>query len=198
MASDAGLVRLDDQLLEFQAAHAAPTPDEDEFAFIRNTCEALAHRAELDGGPVAPPVPTVPEHVFPEVLEAAVERDAARGAEAGDRLPFGIYEDTLAPACFDFEEMPLKPRAVLAQARRRPRSWTRLPATQWARAEGTGGRPVAVLDMAKLLPGPVGAQKMETQRDPFAVSYLEELAATGPCPQRPRHHHRYKPPAEPP
>ena len=175
-----GLVRLDDQLLEFQAAHAAPTPDEDEFAFIRNTCEALAHRAELDGGPVAPPIPTVPEHVFPEVLEAAVERDAARGAEAGDRLPFGIYEDTLAPACFDFEEMPLN-RVLFSRKRDGAAFVDALARYAVARAEGTGGRPVAVLDMAKLLPGPVGAQKMETQRDPFAVSYLEELAATGPA-----------------
>ena len=169
-----GLVRLDDRLLEFQAAHAAPADGEDEFAFIQATCEALAHRAEVDGEPVAPAVPTVPEHVYPKVLDAWAARDAADGNEARDRLAYGICEDTLTPAYLDFEEMPLS--RVLFSRKRDGAAFTEALVRYAVHAGAAGGRPVAVLDMAKLLSGPVGAQKMETQRDQFAVSYLEELA----------------------
>ena len=101
-----GLVKTEEGILEFQAAHLSQ--NDDDYGYAAALATDLAHRAEAQGLKRARSVPTVPERVTLEVL-------AARQIPAG-MLPVGIYEDTLGVAGFDFEETAIA-RAVFQRRR---------------------------------------------------------------------------------
>lgn len=158
-----GLVKTEEGILEFQAAHLSQ--NDDDYGYAAALATDLAHRAEAQGLKRARPVPTVPERVTLEVL-------AARQIPAG-MLPVGIYEDTLGVAGFDFEETAMA-RAVF-QRRRNGISF------MWALVSATASSPaweLSVLDISQLL----GAEKPSgcayaTRKPELAAGYLQNLLA---------------------
>lgn len=166
-----GLVKVDDAILEFQTAHL--TDNGDDYGCASTLAANLAARAAAEHIPSAPAIPTVPAQVTPQLL-------CARPAPVG-AVPFGIFEDTLGLASFDFEE------AAMARAlfiRRRcgidfMRSFVQA-------STALAGWEVAVLDIAQLL----GSEKpagcvYATRKAELAGGYLQNaLAQAGKDAQR--------------
>lgn len=158
-----GLVKLEDGLFEFQAAHLVEGGDD--YAAATGLSARLAERARAAGAPVAPPVPTVPKTVSREML---LDRPLP-----GACLPYGVYEDTLERACFDFDEVVFA--RVLYQRRKSASAFARALVPCMVDAPGWK---VSVLDVARLLGDerPDGCE-VATRIPEVAAARLAELLA---------------------
>ena len=156
-----GLARHDGRLLEFQGAHASIGPDE--FGDIARFCASLQETLADQKKVWAPPIPTVPQHVAAD--------DLLSRAVPLLELPYGIYEDTLEVAAFDFEEAPI--RRCVFQKRKTGAPVIRAIAQMASRRPGWE---CAVLDFDGLL----GDERPEgctfaTRKDDLAMGYVANL-----------------------
>lgn len=167
-----GLVRSGEALLEFQAAHLAE--DGDDYGCAAALSAELDARARRLGLARARRVPTVPDKVTLDVL-------GAYPVPAG-AMPFGVLEDSLGVAAFDFEETPMA--RALFQRRRSGAAFMRAFV---AAATSVPGWQVAVLDISQLLGDtrPQGCA-FATRKPELAGGYLEPLLAhaADPAPAR--------------
>lgn len=89
-----GLTLTDEGIFEFQATQLDRAGDE--YGAAATLSERALHEHEEAGLPRALPIPTIPEHVEPEALLAQPMHSLY--------MPYGLYEDTLEVAGFDFDE----------------------------------------------------------------------------------------------
>lgn len=159
-----GLVRLGDELYEFQAARAC-SEEESEYDAITATCAALSREypAQADR---APSIPMPPECVTPQLL--------ADMQLPPDSMPYGIFDDSLASAAFDLSESPLV-RCISLKTKTGGQFIGALIEAWVARGE----RDIVVLDMAKALSSQPEGCVLSTRKDEFAIQYLEGLIASG-------------------
>lgn len=154
-----GLVKTDDGLLEFQAAALCPAA-ESEYDCIVAECDAMAQAARA----VAPAIPMPPKRVDARTLAAAQLPGAA--------VPYGIYDDTLGVAAFDFDEAPL------ARCCFQKKNYGREFISAFLDAAILrGGWDVVLLDFEGML-GKAPAGVRAPQKD-AASAYLQELAQRG-------------------
>lgn len=152
-----GLVRMDDELFEFQTASICG-PDESEYEAI----SALGAALTTEGAPVAPAVPMPPEQVPPRML--------AEAPVAPGHVPCGIYDDTLGVASFDLGEAPLARVAYL----KRKEGGRFLSALIEALVE-RGEQEVAVLDLSGTLEQQPQGCSFCARKDEFALPFLLSL-----------------------
>ncbi len=159
-----GLVKMGEGLYEFQAASACPE-DESEYDAIANACAELsaAHPGQ-DGR--APAIPLPPERVLPEMLAAA------RVSE--DAVPYGVFDDALAIASFDFTETAIARCAYL-----KPKTGASFAAALIRSLTLRGTREVVVLDMAKMLTSQPEGCAFAARKDEFAIQYLTDVMGGG-------------------
>ncbi|WP_102371681.1 type VII secretion protein EssC [Enorma phocaeensis] len=89
-----GLTLTDEGIFEFQAAQLSRTGDD--YGAAAALGERLLRAHEAAGLPQAQPVPTVPEHIDLDALLVQPVHALY--------MPYGLYEDTLESAGFDFDE----------------------------------------------------------------------------------------------
>lgn len=154
-----GLIKRGSALLEFQAANIAPE-GENEYRAISAFCERL-RASSCDGA--APVVPMPPERVTPQML-TAFPLPAAQ-------LPFGVFDDVLAPAAFDSAEVPLF-RCVFLKQKAGAAFMAALVEAWGQRQE----RELSVLDLAGLLHRKPAACAFATRNDQLALAHLKQLA----------------------
>jgi len=133
-----GLVQLDQGVLEFQAACLAD--ETDDFAFASSFSARLKEAAREADAVCATAIPTAPKVVLPEELAHA---DAPPG-----QVLYGVYEDDLSYAGFDFSDSPLA--RCQFQKRKDGSSFLRALLTTAARSEAWS---VALLDFAHVMEG---------------------------------------------
>ena len=162
-----GLVQLEDGVFEFQAAHL--TEGGNDFAFAARTCAELATAVQQAGGPYAAAIPMAPEVILPDMIDASLA--------SADFLPYGIHDDDLSVAGFDFTDSPM----ARCQFQRRKDGSAFLRALLAATARYAGWD-VAVLDMARLLGGSELEQVADcgfvTDDDEAAKGFLAENVFT--------------------
>ncbi len=153
-----GLVKVEGSILEFQGAALCPE-GESEYDFIVSECEAMAEHSSVK----APSVPMPPETVSAELLAGV---PVAEGT-----VPYGVYDDTLEAAVFDFNDVPLA--RCCFQKRKCGKDFLAsfLPAAA-ANAEWD----VVLLDMAGLLDEKPGDNVRAIRKDVPALAYLQSLA----------------------
>lgn len=159
-----GLVRKGGALLEFQAASVAPE-GQNEYRCINAFCMQLL---EDHQGPAASAVPVPPKRVSPQLL-------AELCLPAG-QLPFGIFDDTLAPAVFDATESPLFRCAFHKQ--KAGAAFMEALVEAWAQQEG---HQLSVLDLTGLLRHKPAACTFATRNDQLALQHLIQLAEAPPA-----------------
>lgn len=98
-----GLTRSGEELYEFQGARVLG-PDQDEFVFVQKMCGELASLDQRS----ALSIPVLPETV------TAADLLSCNGLSC--YVPFGIFEDDLSPAVFDFEDRTIE-RCVFSKAK---------------------------------------------------------------------------------
>lgn len=152
-----GLTKVDDCIFEFQGAHLSDRGDD--FGFASAYCVELAACEQT--GTFAPPVPTAPEQVSVDML-ASCEVPLYC-------IPYGISDDHLDVASFDFSETPLA-RCVY-QKRKSGASFAKALLELAVQLDGWE---VALLDMVELF----GSDKPQgcvfaTRKEEFARSYLD-------------------------
>ncbi len=156
-----GLMKTDEGVFEFQGAHLCESGDD--FRFAAEFCAEQAASSIERGIEPAPPVPMVPEHVTAELLAAYDVPPAC--------VPYGVYDDTLEAAWFDFSEVPLA-RCVF-QRRKSGVSFGKALLTVVGQLSGWEA---ALLDFSQLFGDekPAGCV-FATRKDDFADSYLKGL-----------------------
>ena len=159
-----GLARVDDGVYEFQAARLAHVGSD--FDYAVDTCRRIAQAADAMGFTPAPPIPVSPESVDVGTL--------ARMEATDSFVPYGLYDDDLSVAGFDFAESPL----ARVQFQRRKDGVTFARAFLDATALRSGWT-VAVLDEAGLFGSRLpDACAFATNRDVEAKEFLEDLMAS--------------------
>lgn len=131
-----GLVKTEGGIFEFQAAHLSESGDD--YAIAQKMSRDMAESAATQGLVAAPPVPMVPDIVRVE--------DLTHEASALGAVPFGIFEDTLEIARFDFEDA-----AIVRAVFQRRRSGERFARSLVETAVLVGFSAVHVVDAAGLL-----------------------------------------------
>ncbi len=153
-----GLVRVEDMLCEFQAAHAS-SEGESDIERIQADCQRM--RQEQTAYRAALSVPLPPAQVLPDML-------ASRTLPVRS-VPYGIFDDDLSTAAFDFAESALV-RCVFLKPKVGASFMQALIQVLLARGESE----VVVLDLARLLPAqPLGCA-FATRKHELAIHALEE------------------------
>lgn len=155
-----GLAKTDEGVFEFQGAHLCESGDD--FRFAAEFCVEQAVLSSERGIEPAPPVPTVPEQVTAEMLVAYDVPPAC--------VPYGIYDDTLDVAYFDFREHCIS--RILFSKRRDGISTVRALIDFVSTA--CGWRTV-VLDVGKLFAGRTSQCAFESQNDSGVLPTIKRL-----------------------
>lgn len=152
-----GLVKVEESVLEFQAASLCPE-GESEYDFIVGECDAMAAESEC----AAPAIPMPPERVDASLLE---------GSETENTVPYGVFDDTLDIASFDFGEVPLA--RCCFQKRGCGKKFLSAFVSSAAQLDGWN---IALLDMANLLDEKPDSRVRAIRKDVPALSFLQSLA----------------------
>lgn len=159
-----GLIKVDDTLYEFQAASACPQ-DESEYDQIVEVCTQMSEAHPGQEGR-APAIPLPPAQVLPQMLASAPVPQHA--------IPYGIFDDTLAVAAFDFSESALARCVYL-----KPKTGSLFASALIESLTMREALDVAVLDMAKILNHQPKGCAFASRKDEFALQYLSGLVEQG-------------------
>lgn len=152
-----GLVKFDKDIFEFQAASVC-AQDITPYDFIAKTCEDLAR----DCAETAPAIPVAPKRV--------VATDFQGIPIPKWQVPYGIYDDTLQIATFDFSEAPIA-RCVFQKRKDGAKFFAALVDVCILCFAGR----VVVLDMDSMLAKQPQECNLATRKDEFAIQYLLNL-----------------------
>lgn len=160
-----GLTKLEDEVYEFQVAHICQE-DESEYdvaaAFSTSLLENLEKKEER-----APAIPLPPEHIPPQILARI---------ELGEmQIPYGVLDDSLAPASFDFSETPLSRIVFL-----RPKTGALFVKSFIETTVLQEQFDIAVLDMASILENEPKGCVFATRKSEYANSFLLGLISKPP------------------
>ncbi len=167
-----GLVRTEEGVFEFQGAHLC---EDDDFAFAERFSAGEA--AKYPASMAAPAVPLAPKCVEPYMLQGQTY-----GHYESYEVPFGLYDDVLGLACFDFSESLIS-RCVF----QRKKSGTCFMRAFLNFAPTMPGWEISVLDISQLL----GEEKPQgcafaTRSAEFASTRLLSLFSMSGEPTTPR------------
>lgn len=162
-----GLIKREEELYEFQAASVCPE-GEDAFACIQAACEEARLGAAKDAC-CAPAIPLPPARVAPEQL--------ACGDLSESRAVFGLFDDVLEPAVFDFSESPLARCVYLKQ-----RTGADFAAALVQAFALQGKRRLSILDLAGVFQEEPERCAFATRQDALAAQHLLALANGAPAP----------------
>lgn len=149
-----GLVKVEDDILEFQGASVC-AEDVSSYDFIAGECAKLAAESDVR----APSVPVAPERVSIELVS-----EFRCGAKC---IPFGVYDDTLEVASFDFSDSPIA-RCCFQKRKDGARFLSAFLEANVNRE----GWDIAMLDLSQILNEQPHGCVMATRKDEYAQNYL--------------------------
>lgn len=156
-----GLTKINDDIYEFQAAHIC-NEDESEFDAVIAASKQMLVKLS-DKSLRAPAIPLPPSRVSADMLSQMHLDDF--------QFAFGISDDSLTPAVFDFGETPMARCVFLRQ-----KVGARFAEACVEAAVSQGNFQVGLLDMAALFAEEPQKCAFATRKPEYAVSFLSSLA----------------------